>query len=93
MPLVDCLLTYRGRNRSEFGLIASGGVKNGLDSAKCLALGADFTATAQPIIKAIVENGEDGMEALLQKWHKELKTTMLLCGYQTVNQFGFDTLM
>lgn len=93
IPLVECLMSYQGRNRNDFELIASGGIKNGLETAKCLALGADFTATAQPVIKSIVEKGEEGIELLLQKWQKEIKTTQLLCGYRTLNEFGFDSIL
>ncbi|NCQ11271.1 MAG: type 2 isopentenyl-diphosphate Delta-isomerase [Bacteroidetes bacterium] len=93
IPLKDCLDSFKGRNKNEYQLIASGGLKNALDCAKSIALGADFTATAQPIIKALVDGGEEALEVLLQKWHQELKLVLLLTGCGSVTELSRDKLM
>jgi len=64
----------------EFEIIASGGIRSAFDIAKSLCLGANFAATAQPIIKAIHENGHDGIQELFLQWEQDLKTILLLLG-------------
>lgn len=88
IPLVDCLLSYKGRNKNEYSLMASGGIKSAFDMIKCLGLGADFTAIAQPVIKAIVENGEEGFEKLLKNWQENQKRIQLLLGVKTVSELS-----
>jgi isopentenyl-diphosphate delta-isomerase len=60
-------------------LIASGGLRNGLDIAKCLALGADVAAIASPALKAAVESTE-AVQELLGRLIRELKLAMFCTG-------------
>jgi len=59
-------------------VIASGGVRNGLDAAKAIALGASFAGAALPFLKA----KDAGAEAA--KWKRDLKIAMLLTGSRNV---------
>lgn len=88
IPLVDCLLSYKGRNKNEYTLIASGGIKSPFDMIKCLGLGADFTAIAQLVIKAIIESGEEGFEHLLKTWQENQKRIQLLLGVKTITELN-----
>jgi isopentenyl-diphosphate Delta-isomerase len=60
-------------------IIASGGLRNGLEVAKCVALGADMCAMAYPFLVAAAQSLDslfDYMNLLLT----ELKSTMFLLG-------------
>jgi len=58
-------------------LIASGGIRSGLDCAKCIALGADVCATALPLVKRARE-GSEQVEDYLKQVVSQLKVAMFL---------------
>lgn len=64
-------------------LIASGGLRSGLDAAKCIALGADAAALAAPFLRAAVE-GEDALADEVRRLVTELRVTMLCVGAATI---------
>ena len=67
-----------------FTLVGSGGVRNGLDAAKCLVLGADMAGLALPVLRAYMRGGYDGALACLQDVIAELKAVMLLVGARDI---------
>jgi isopentenyl-diphosphate delta-isomerase len=81
LPTVECIHQITPLRESfRFDLIASGGIRSPFDLVKALALGSDFAATAQPVIKAIKEEGEEGLDRLIQKWKKETRLILTLLG-------------
>ena len=71
------------RNHNPDGLIiASGGLRNGLDAAKAIALGADLVSYAQPILSAAL-NSADEVANTLQLLIEELKASCFLTGSRT----------
>ncbi len=68
-------------------LIGSGGVRNGLDAAKCLALGADMVGAARPFLKAVVEGKHEGVIYLLNNYSYQLKIAVFLSGARNIPQF------
>lgn len=54
-------------------VIASGGVRNGLEAAKAIRLGAALAGAAAPFLKAQALGGEEGVRSLIQKWKRELR--------------------
>ncbi|MFQ5969425.1 MAG: type 2 isopentenyl-diphosphate Delta-isomerase [Nitrososphaerales archaeon] len=60
-------------------LVASGGLRNGLDVAKCLNIGADMCAMALPFLKQAAVSKEAVME-FANVLLNELKSTMYLVG-------------
>jgi len=64
-------------------IIATGGVRNGLEAAQLLALGADCVGMALPFLKA-AHQGMNEVEFLVQKFQLELKAAMLLTGCRTI---------
>jgi isopentenyl-diphosphate delta-isomerase len=89
IPTVDCLI-YLSKLQweMEFEIISSGGIRSSFDIAKSFCLGANFSASAQPVIKAITENGAKGIESLFMKWEKDLKIILTLLGCGTLNELN-----
>jgi isopentenyl-diphosphate delta-isomerase len=94
IPTVYCIRTVNELKKSyDFELIASGGIRSSFDIAKSLALGADFTATAQPVIQAIVNGGYDALEKLYQSWRKEMQIILTLTGSDSVEMLSASNLI
>jgi isopentenyl-diphosphate delta-isomerase len=76
IPTADCLVAAR-QAAPALPLIASGGLRNGLDVAKTLALGADLAGLAFPFLKAASES-EEAVADLADVLIAEI-TTVLFC--------------
>ncbi len=63
----------------QIPLIASGGLRTGLDVAKCVALGATAGAVAGPVLRAAAESA-DAVASLLGRLVREFKLTMFCTG-------------
>lgn len=74
--------------KPRYSLWASGGVRNGLEVAKLLALGADQVGLAQPFLEAALEkNPEAALDAKLDLLEYELKVSMFCTGIQKISDF------
>ncbi len=75
---IDCLLDCQ-----QFTLfhpiMASGGIRSGVDSAKCLALGARAVGIAQPLMKAALISGQE-LETVMDLFDYQLKVAMFCSG-------------
>ncbi|MFC4768889.1 type 2 isopentenyl-diphosphate Delta-isomerase [Effusibacillus consociatus] len=69
---------------SDLEFIASGGVRNSLDVAKCLALGAKGVGVAGPILRIFSEQGIEGAVQVIESWHEQLRAVMTLLGAQSL---------
>jgi isopentenyl-diphosphate delta-isomerase len=68
-------------------LIASGGLRTGLDIAKCLALGADLAAVASPVLKAAADSAT-AVQDLLARLIRELRLAMFCTGSARPGDLG-----
>jgi isopentenyl-diphosphate delta-isomerase len=66
-------------------IVASGGVFDGLDVARAIALGADIAGFARSILFAFMEDGIVGASLFIKRLKQELKTAMLLTGAKDVS--------
>ncbi len=66
-------------------VIASGGVRSGIDVAKALALGANLASTALPILPPATK-GEKHVKKRLQLVLEELRNTMFLVGAESIQK-------
>jgi isopentenyl-diphosphate Delta-isomerase len=81
IPTADCIATIRAVDRTV-PLIASGGLRNGLDVAKTLALGADLAGLAFPFLQA-AQASEASLDELIEILIAEIATVLLCTGKAT----------
>lgn len=69
-------------------LIASGGIRSGLDAAKAIALGASCVGVALPVLKALNAKGKKGVREYLNQLVLEFKAAMFLTGSRKVKDLA-----
>ena len=69
------------------------GIRSGQDVLKALALGAKGTYIGRAFVNGLGAMGEKGVTKALEVIHKELDTTMALCGRRDVNTVNRDILL
>lgn len=72
-------------------LFASGGLRDGLDIAKCLALGATLGGMAGPYLKAAAISTEEVIQTI-QLTQKQLQIAMFCAGAAALNQMDASRL-
>ena len=77
--LRQCLLS------TDLPVIASGGIRNGLECAKALAMGAALTGFAYPLLKPAMTSAEAVME-VIERVCLELKIAMVLLGVKNIKE-------
>lgn len=70
----------------NLNLIASGGMRTGLQAAKALALGAQAIGMALPLLRAYVNGGIAAVETYLRAFCDELRVAVMLCGCASVTE-------
>ncbi len=88
IPTASCLsaiqkLKFEQPKYGTLGVVASGGIRNGIDIAKSIALGADLAASAQQLLKAL-HNGT--IERTIETWMNDLRAVMFLTGSATIEK-------
>ena len=73
-------------------IFASGGLNNGIDIAKCIALGACLGGLAGKLLQAAVESTEEVAETILQI-KEEIQICMFASGASCVGQLQMMTLI
>jgi isopentenyl-diphosphate delta-isomerase len=78
IPTEEALVSVR-KCLPEMELVASGGIRSGLDIAKAIALGANIAALGQPLLAPALESPRKVVEFLRGILY-ELKVAMLCVG-------------
>jgi L-lactate dehydrogenase (cytochrome) len=69
----------------QLKILVDGGIRSGLDVVKMLALGADAAMLGRAYLYALATHGQQGVAHLLSLFEKEMRTTMTLCGVQSID--------
>jgi len=85
----ECL--KQARENVSIPLIASGGMRTGLDVAKSIALGADVVGFALPLLRPATISA-DAVREKLEDIITELKKTMLLIGVKNIEELKKTTI-
>jgi len=83
VPTTDCILNL---SKSGKPLVASGGIRSGVDVAKSLALGAKVAGMALPLLRIYHRDGGNGVLEYLDRVFMELRISMFLTGSSTINE-------
>ena len=78
IPTAQSLVAAR-RAAPTLPLVASGGIRDGVEAAKCLALGADLVGFAAPLLKAAAVSAE-AVEDVLSVLGAQLRVAMFCVG-------------
>jgi len=84
MPTAECITSVRAI-APHIPLIASGGLRDGLDVAKAIALGADIAGLAMPFLQAAVES-EAALQDLTEVLIAEITTVLFCTGNANLDQ-------
>jgi isopentenyl-diphosphate delta-isomerase len=82
IPTADAILAVK-RADAQLPIIASGGIRHGLDVAKCLALGATLAGMAGPFLKAAVQSPQAVLDEI-EITRRELRVAMFGIGASSI---------
>ncbi|BAZ89280.1 isopentenyl-diphosphate delta-isomerase [Raphidiopsis curvata NIES-932] len=84
IPTAECITTIRSRF-PQLPLIASGGLRNGLDAAKAIALGSDIAGLAMPFLQS-ADVSITALEELTEVLIAEITTVLFCTGNRNLNE-------
>ncbi|MFC7440782.1 type 2 isopentenyl-diphosphate Delta-isomerase [Laceyella putida] len=84
IPTSQCILEVR-HLVPEAMIIASGGVKNGVEAAKAIALGADLVGFGRTLLQSAVQNPA-GLIRRLEQVELEMRMAMFATGIRTIKE-------
>ncbi len=84
-------------DNSQVKIIASGGIRTGINIAKCICLGANIAGVASPFLKTAekdIENGKGPLISirLIKTFLEELKIAMFVSGSEKISDLTVDKI-
>lgn len=73
-------------------IIVDGGIRNGTDIFKAIALGADAVIIARPFVTAVFGGGAEGVKVYVEKLKGELEDTMAMTGALSISDITPDMI-
>ncbi len=91
IPTADTLCQVRSVSK-DIRLIATGGIRSGVDCAKAIALGADLAAMARPMLLA-ASQGEEALHAFIEDLIDEMKICMFGIGAKDLDALRYTSAL
>jgi isopentenyl-diphosphate delta-isomerase len=91
LPTAEALVQCRAELPS-LPLVASGGIRNGIEAAKCIALGADLVGSAGPFLKTASVSLEATIKAI-RLMAQQLRIAMFAAGVGSIAELRHTTLV
>ena len=91
IPTTDSILNVK-KAAPNMITFASGGLKDGLDIAKCLALGATLGGMAGPFLKAAAVSTQKAVE-MMKLTQRQIEVTMFACGAKELEELEDQKLI
>jgi isopentenyl-diphosphate delta-isomerase len=91
IPTADSILNVK-RGVPGTLIFASGGIKDGLDIAKCIALGATLGGMAGQFLKAAAVSTEKAVE-MMKLTKRQIEVTMFACGVEMLESLKVGKLI
>jgi len=91
IPTTDAVI-YAAAGAPKLPVLASGGLRSGLDVAKCIALGASMGGFAGPFLKA-ADQSPEAVDHLIRVLNTQLRIAMLCTGSRTLTDLRHAPLL
>ena len=79
--------------KGDIKILVDGGIRNGLDVVRMMALGADATMIGRPFVYALGADGQRGVENLLDIFKKEMRVALTLTSTKDISNITADALV
>lgn len=76
----------------QTSILLDGGIRNGVDVIKAIALGANSVLIGRPWVYAMAAQGEAGINSLLSLFQQEITSTMGLMGVNNIKDINIDLI-
>lgn len=77
----------------EVPIWLDGGIRNGSDALKALALGADYVWVGRPALWALACKGQKGVERMIEIINEELREAMKQCGCKSIQDIRKNKIL
>jgi 4-hydroxymandelate oxidase len=86
--VADVLPEIAAKVKGRIKILADGGIRNGVDVLKMLALGADAVLIGRPFVTASFGGQSEGVQAYINSIADDLKSAMILTGCNSVDEIS-----
>jgi len=74
--------------KGQITILVDGGIRDGIDVLKMLALGADAVMVGRPLAVAVLGGGREGAKLYLENLRSELYSAMILTACNSIDSIG-----